>query len=52
MQKTIALDIVKMQRRFFWGESGVYKMSVQSVKWDFIELPKELGGLGVGNIMY
>lgn len=27
-------------------------MSIPSIKWDSIELPKALGGLGVGNIMY
>lgn len=27
-------------------------MAIPSVKWASIELPKECGGLGVGNIMY
>lgn len=49
--KLIALKIVKLQRRFLWGESSNGRMCVPSVSWSSIELPKELGGLGVGNIL-
>ena len=52
MPKAIALKIVKLQRRFFWGESSATQMSCPMVKWSDIELPRQLGGLGVGNIMY
>lgn len=52
MPKAVALSIVKMQRRFFWGVSNHDRMATPTVKWDWIELPKNLGGLGVGNIMY
>ena len=52
MPKIVADKIVKMQRKFFWGRvSGVSKCC-PTVKWAEIELPKELGGLGVGNIMH
>ena len=55
MPKTIAQKIVNIQRRFFWGganESSGGKMGCPTIKWANIELPKELGGLGVGNIMH
>lgn len=52
MPKTIALEIVKLQHRFFWGESREGKMTTPAVKWESIELPKDLGGLGLGNILY
>lgn len=52
MPKSVASKIVQMQRRFFWGDYIGDKRSIPSVKWSLIELPKEMGGLGVGNIMY
>ena len=55
MPKAIALKIVKMRRRFFWGsanESSNQKKGCPTIKWKSIELPKELGGLGVGNMMH
>ena len=51
MPNAIALKIVKLQRRFFWGRSIGEKMGCPRIKWSDIELPKELEGLGVGNIM-
>ena len=52
MPKAISLKIVKLQRMFFWGKSSATQMSCPMVKWSDIELPRQLGGLGVGNIMY
>ena len=52
MPKKIAAQIVKMQRRFFWGGSNEGSTTRPTVKWANIELPKELGGLGVGNILH
>ena len=52
MPKAIAQKIVKLQRRFFWGGSSADNMSCPLVKWADIELPREMGGLGVGNIMH
>ena len=52
MPKAIALKIVKIQRSFFWGGSIGEKMGCPRIKWSDIELPKDLGGLGVGNILH
>ena len=55
LSKTIAQKIVNIQRRFFWGianGSSGGKMGCPTIKWANIELPKELGGLGVGNMMH
>ena len=52
MPKSIARRIVKIQRSFFWGGGSGEKKNFPIVKWSSIELPKEMGGLGVGNIMY
>ena len=46
------MKIVKIQRSFFWAGGNGEKKIFSIVKWSSIELPKELGGLGVGNIMY
>ena len=52
MPKAIALKIVRLQRKFFWSGVTSEKLGGPMVKWSDIELPKELGGLGVGNIMH
>ena len=52
MPKAIALKIVKLQRRFFWGGMNSANKGCPRVKWADIQLPKEMGGLGVGNIMH
>lgn len=52
MPKIIAQKIVNLQRKFFWGESSGGKMSIPIINWSSIELPKNLGGLGVGYLMY
>ena len=52
MPKAIASKIVKLQRRFFWGGSTGENMGCPMVKWSDIELPREMGGIWVGNIMH
>ena len=52
MPKAIALEIVSLQRKFFWSGATKEKLGCPRIKWSDIELPKESGGLGVGNIMY
>lgn len=51
LPKVVVNKIVKLQRRFFWGESSNGKMGPPAINWASIELPKNLGGLGVGNIL-
>ena len=52
MPKIVAAKIVKMQRRFFWGGLNAESKLCPTVRWADIQLPKELGGLGIGNIMH
>ena len=52
MPRSIAQKIVKIQRNFFWGGGNGEIKGFPMVKWSSIELPKALGGLGVGNIMH
>lgn len=52
MPKEVAQKIVKLQRKFFWGSSSNGDLMPPSVKWSSIELPKNMGGLGVGNILH
>ena len=52
MPKAIALKIVSLRRKFFWSGVTSEKLGCPRIKWSNIELPKELGGLGVGNIMH
>ena len=52
MPKATALKIVSLQRKFFWRGVTGEKLGSPRIKWSDIELPKELGGLGVGNIMH
>ena len=46
MPKDIALKIVKLQRRFFWGGSTGEKMGCPWIKWSDIEVPKNWEALG------
>lgn len=48
--KGIAEQIKRIQLQFFWRENNE-KKSFPLVSWDTIELPKKLGGLGVGNLL-
>ena len=52
MPKAIAQKTVKMQRRFFWGDAVGERTTIPAIKWSKIELPKNLGGLGVANFMH
>ena len=52
MPKAIAMKIVSLQRNIFWSGVSSEKMGCPRIKWSDIELPKEMGGLGVGNIMH
>ena len=52
MPKAVATKIVKLQRRFFWGGRNGENKSCPTVKWSDIELPRDMGGLGVGNILH
>lgn len=52
MPKAVAQKIVKLQRRFFWGSYANDNTPIPTFKWSDIELPKQLGGLGVGNILH
>ena len=50
MSKTVAKKIISMRSRFLWGkESG--KGSLPTICWSQIQLPKELAGLGMGDIL-
>ena len=52
MPKAIAGRIVSIQRSFFWGGSSGAKKGCPRIKWSDIQLPRDMGGLGVGNIMH
>ena len=52
MPKSIALEIVSLQRKFFWRGVTSQQVCCPTIKWSDIELSKELGGLGIGNIMH
>ncbi|XP_016168537.1 uncharacterized protein LOC107611089 [Arachis ipaensis] len=48
MPNAVARRIISLQRRFFWGKDDG-RPGVALVKWELIQAPKKLGGLGVGN---
>nr|XP_025638133.1 uncharacterized protein LOC112733407 [Arachis hypogaea] len=48
MPKAVAEKLISLQRRFLWSrEDGRYGMAL--VKWEVVQAPKRLGGLGVGD---
>ena len=48
--KAVANRIVQIQRNFFWiGDEK--KRGIPLVAWETIQKPKELGGLGVGDLI-
>lgn len=51
MPKGIADKIGKLQRQFLWGGSPE-KSALYLAPWKLIVLPKQFGGLGVGNIIH
>ena len=50
MPKKVSKEIIRIQRIFLWGGS-VDGKHMSLVKWDIIQLPKNKGGLGVGNLV-
>ncbi|XP_016206405.1 uncharacterized protein LOC107646756 [Arachis ipaensis] len=46
----VAKKLISLQRRFFWGKDDG-KGGLAFVKWELIQTPKKLGGLGVGDTM-
>ncbi|XP_016165058.1 uncharacterized protein LOC107607644 [Arachis ipaensis] len=50
MPKAVAEKLISLQRRFLWStEEGRNGMAL--VKWEVVQAPKKLGGLGVGDAM-
>ncbi|XP_016204098.1 uncharacterized protein LOC107644684 [Arachis ipaensis] len=50
MPKAVAEKLISLQRRFFWSrEDGSSGMAM--VKWEVVQAPKRLGGLGVGDAL-
>lgn len=51
MPKGVINKINKIQRSFLWSGSNDTK-SMPLMAWDKLELPKFLGGLGIGNLLH
>ncbi|XP_016168179.1 uncharacterized protein LOC107610679 [Arachis ipaensis] len=50
LPKAVAEKLISLQRRFLWSkEDGSNGMAL--VKWEVVQTPKKLGGLGVGDAM-
>ncbi|XP_016206095.1 uncharacterized protein LOC107646423 [Arachis ipaensis] len=50
MPKAVAEKLISLQRSFLWSkEDGRNGMAL--VRWDLVQAPKKLGGLGVGDAM-
>ncbi|KAL1320283.1 hypothetical protein AAHE18_14G045500 [Arachis hypogaea] len=48
MAKAVAEKLISLQRRFIWSkEDG--RNGIAMVKWEVVQAPKRLGGLGVGD---
>ena len=50
LPKTVAKEIISIQRRFFWSNKERGKFS-PLVNWEVVQMPKNLGGLGVGDVL-
>ena len=50
MPRTMAKRIISLQTKFVWGKSS-NKSCIPTIKWEQIQLPKEFGGLGIGDLM-
>ena len=50
MPKVVARKIINLQRRFFWF-SDARRRGILLVAWETIQKLKELGGLGVGDLV-
>lgn len=51
LPKGVADEMVKIQRRFLWAGESENKRVLCMVKWEWVDLPNHLGGLGVGNLL-
>ncbi|XP_016206355.1 uncharacterized protein LOC107646702 [Arachis ipaensis] len=50
MSKVVAEKLIFLQRRFLWSkEDG--RNGMEMVRWEVVQAPKKLGGLGVGDAM-
>lgn len=49
--KGVIEKIAKIQRRFLWS-GDMDKKALSLVAWNIVELPKEFGGLGIGNMVH
>ncbi|XP_016169157.1 uncharacterized protein LOC107611777 [Arachis ipaensis] len=50
LPRVVAEKLISLQRRFLWSkDDGSNGMAL--VKWEVVQAPKKLGGLGVGNAM-
>ncbi|XP_052114148.1 uncharacterized protein LOC127745457 [Arachis duranensis] len=47
LPNVVARKIITLQRRFFWGKDDG-RPGMALVKWELVQAPKKLGGLGVG----
>ena len=50
MPKSVGKTVNSLFQNFFWGGT-IDKKKICNVKWDLIQLPKTLGGLGVGCLL-
>ncbi|XP_057746581.1 uncharacterized protein LOC130965835 [Arachis stenosperma] len=50
MPNVVARRIISLQRRFFWGKDDG-RPGMALVKWEVIQAPKKLEGLGVGDVV-
>ncbi|XP_057720255.1 uncharacterized protein LOC130934731 [Arachis stenosperma] len=50
MPKAVAEKLIFLQRRFLWSkEDG--RLGIAMIRWEVVQAPKKLGGLGVGDAM-
>ncbi|XP_025678312.1 uncharacterized protein [Arachis hypogaea] len=50
MPQIVAKKLISLQRRFLWSkEDGRNGMAL--VRWEVVQAPKKLGGLGIGDVM-
>ncbi|XP_016192035.1 uncharacterized protein LOC107632911 [Arachis ipaensis] len=50
MSKAVAEKLIFLQRRFLWSkEDGRFGMAM--IRWEVVQAPKKLGGVGVGDAM-
>ncbi|QHN81156.1 Putative ribonuclease H protein [Arachis hypogaea] len=48
MPNAVARRIISLQRKFFWGKDDG-RLGMALVKWEMVQAPKKLRGLGVGD---